>query len=266
MREKITIKEQVRLFVIVMTAQEKAESTKRSYVSVLRKFLWYFKKHPKDITSHDITEWMTKHDAPATKAQVRGALLNYYKYVVGQYKVFDQVPVPKQAKKLPVIMAQEVVVQRINAIENIKHRAIVSVLYGAGLRRDELLNLRISDIDKFRETFHIHYGKGAKDRIVPVSKNLLILLREYSRLYKPKHYLFEGRKRRKYSPQSVLKVCWKYMKVNPHNLRHCHATHLVEAGVHISEVSKRLGHAKLETTMVYNHIATTHNPITLLAA
>lgn len=254
------------MFEAHLRAKNYAATTVRTYSSIVRQFLRHFRTTPVRISADQITGWIAAHHAGATKAQLRGALLNYYTHVVGQPKKFDRIPQPKKEKKLPVIMSQQVVVQRINAITNVKHRAIVSVLYGAGLRRQELIDLRITDIDKFRRTIHIHGGKGAKDRIVPVSEKLLQLLRDYYRQYRPAHFLFEGETGGQYSAQSVRQICQRHMQCHPHQLRHCHATHLVESGVHVSEVSKRLGHAKLETTMVYNHIATTFNPITLLAA
>lgn len=230
-------------------------------------FLSDFNEYPRDITAYQITGWIASKGNAATMGQYRGALKNYYRHVVGQPNKFDRVPCPKKDKKLPVIISQEVVVSRINAIENLKHKAIVSVLYAAGLRREELLNLRITDIDKFRKTIHIHSGKGAKDRSIEVSENLLVILRNYYRQYRPKEFLFEGQNGGKYSGTSVANICKKHMKCNPHSLRHCCLTHLIELGVHISEVAKRAGHSKISTTHdTYSHIATTFNPITLLAA
>lgn len=266
MSKTTTVTKEGQKFESALRAKNYSERTISCYVSVVKKFLRHFRKTPIRISADEINNWIALHREGSTKAQIRGALLNYYSHVVGQKKKFDKIPHPKKDKKLPNVLSQEVVVSRINAIENIKHKAIISVLYGAGVRREELLNLRLSDIDKFRRTIHVHNGKGAKDRIVPVSENLLELLRKYYRLYKPKEFLFEGQFGGRYSGTSVVKICKKYIKTNPHNLRHCHATHLIESGVDVSEVSKRLGHAKLETTMVYNHIASTFNPITLLAA
>lgn len=266
MREKTTVNEQVNLFETAMKARALAKSTKRTYSSVVRKFLRHFRTHPEDINRHQITAWIAQHKAGATKAQVRGALLNYYDYVIGQKEKFDHVPIPKQEQKLPVIMSRQECLQRIDAIQNLKHKAIVSVFYDSGIRRAELLNLQLQDVDHMRETIHVHRGKGAKDRIIPVSAQLLVLLRQYQRQYNPKKYLFEGWKRKQYSAQSVLKVCRNHMGVNPHNLRHCHATHLLEAGVPMPEVSRRLGHKKTQTTEIYNHITTTTTSITLLAA
>lgn len=266
MRKKTTVNEQVKLFETAMVARGLATSTKKSYSSVLRKFLRHFRTNPAEIDRHQITAWIATFNEGATKAQVRGALLNYYDYVVGQKEKFDHVPVPKQAKKLPVIMSRQTAMQRIEAIQNLKHKAIVTVFYDSGIRRAELLNLHIEDVDHIRETIHVHRGKGAKDRIIPVSPATLKLLRQYLREHKPKKYLFEGWKRKRYSEQSVRKVCKNHMGVNPHNLRHCHATHLLEAGVPLAEVSRRLGHARTSTTEIYNHITTTTTAITLMAA
>lgn len=266
MRKKTTVNEQVKLFETAMRARCLAESTRKTYSSVVRNFLRNFRTAPEEIDRHQITEWISNFGASATKAQVRGALLNYYDYVVGQKEKFNHIPKPKQDKKLPVIMSRQEVMQRIAAISNIKHKAIISIFYDSGIRRAELLNLHIEDVDHLRKTIHVHRGKGAKDRIVPVSPATLKLLRQYLREHKPKKYLFEGWKRKQYSAQSVLKVCHNHMGVNPHNLRHCHATHLLEAGVSMVEVSRRLGHSKTSTTEIYNHITTTTSSITLMAA
>jgi len=130
-----------------------------------------------------------------------------------------------------------------------------------------MLNLRLTDIDGNRRTIFVRHGKGGKDRVVPVSKKLITELREYFLEYRPKKHLFEGQTNTRYSHGSVQKICRKYMNCNPHLLRHCNLTHLIESGVHISEVSKRAGHSKIETThSTYSHITTTFNPITILAA
>jgi integrase len=128
-----------------------------------------------------------------------------------------------------------------------------------------MLDLRITDIDGNRNTIFVRHGKGGKDRIVPVSEKLIQDLREYYRQYRPKSFLFEGQSGGRYSSTSVQNICRKYMKCNPHLLRHANLTHLIESGVHISEVSKRAGHSKIETThSTYSHIATTFNPITTI--
>lgn len=261
-----TVTKECAKFATTLQAKNYSPKTVNCYVSILRGFLREFRKSPLRISAEEITRFIANHSAAATKAQIRGALSNYYTHVVGQPKKFQRIPQPKKEKKLPRIFSSQVIVQRLAAIPNIKHQAMMSILYGAGLRLSELTHLKITDIDKFRQVIHIRSGKGAKDRVVPISSNLLQLLRNYYKAYRPTTHLFQGQTGHIYSPTSVQAVSRKYMKCNPHTLRHCHATHLIEAGVDVSEVSKRLGHSKIETTMIYNHVATTNNPITLLAA
>lgn len=261
-----TVTKEVRLFENALKAKNYSPRTIEQYCSILKKFLRYFRKTPTRISSDEIVDYLSQFNQRNTIASTRGALMNYYHHVVGQTKKFKKIPYPKKENRVPQVMSQEVVIERISSIENIKHRMIISVLYGAGLRLSELLDLRLTDIDGNRKTVFVRSGKGKKDRVVPISDKLIQELRQYFKEYRPTSNLFEGQHGGRYSSTSVQNICRKHLKCNPHLLRHSHATHLIESGVDVSEVSKRLGHAKLETTMVYNHIATTFNPITLLAA
>ncbi len=263
---KTTVAKEVNSFERALKVKNYSPRTIEQYCSILKKFLRHFRTTPKRISSDEIVEYLSQYQERNTLAATRGALQNYYKHVVGQPNKFDRIAYPKKEHKVPQVISQETVIERINSIHNLKHRMIVSVLYGSGIRLSELLDLRITDIDGNRNTLFVRSGKGAKDRVVPVSSKLINDLRQYFKQYRPMSYLFEGQKGGRYSSTSVQNICRKYMKCNPHLLRHCNLTHLVESGVDISEVSKRAGHAKLDTTMVYNHIATTFNPVTLLAA
>lgn len=257
---------QIELFNAYLSVKGCSESTVRQYSSVLRKFLNNHKKSAANITSDEIVVWLSKQNSSA-KRQAVGALSNYYTHVVGQKNKFDRIPYPKKERKFPRIMSQQEVVSRINAIQNTKHRMIVSVLYGSGIRLSELLDLRLTDINGDRCEIFVRHGKGGKDRPVLVSEKLINNLREYFKEYRPNSYLFEGQNGGRYSGTSVQNICRKHMKCNPHLLRHCNLTHLIESGVHLSEVSRRAGHSKISTTHdVYSHISSTFNPITLLAA
>lgn len=258
------ITKQVKTFAISLRAKNYSERTISCYVSILRSFLSHFRTSPYRISSNEITEWIATYKSGSTKAQIRGCLKNYYTHVVRQPRKFDYIPNPKREQKLPAIIDRDKIVLRIDRIQNIKHRAMVSVLYGLGLRRSELLDLLVSDIDGTRKTVHIRSGKGKKDRVLQVSDTLLDLLRNYYRVYRPSTYLFEGASCDRYSSASLAKICKNHIGINPHGLRHCNATHLIEAGMDVSEVSKRLGHSKLETTMIYNHISATHSQISLV--
>ena len=145
---------------------------------------------------------------------------------------------------------------------NLKHKAILSTIYAAGLRISEVLSLRIGDIDADRMQIHIKMAKGKKDRYVKMSKANFLLLRQYLHKYVPKRYLFEGPSYRPYSTSSVRKVLQRSCAqagikkhVTPHTLRHSYATHLLELGVDLRYVQTFLGHKRPETTMIYTHIS-----------
>jgi site-specific recombinase XerD len=143
-----------------------------------------------------------------------------------------------------------------------KHKSILMLIYSAGLRRSELLNLRISDIDSERMVINIRGAKGKKDRISLLSSNILNLLRKYYKEYKPKTFLFEGAKGNKYSPTSVSNILKSAAlkaginkKVTPHMLRHSFATHLLEQGTDLRYIQELLGHSSSKTTEIYTHVS-----------
>jgi site-specific recombinase XerD len=166
-------------------------------------------------------------------------------------------------KKLPEVLSKQEIKMLIHQISNLKHRALISTIYAAGLRVSEALNLTLKDIDSQRMLVHVRLSKGRKDRVVKLSEANLYLLRQYYRAYKPRRYLFEGPGGKKYSAGSVRKIISKacagagiIKKVSPHTLRHSYATHLLELGVDLRYVQAMLGHSRPETTMIYTHIST----------
>lgn len=176
---------------------------------------------------------------------------------------FYEIERPAKKEKLPEILSKEEVKKLINQPKNSKHKCILALLYSAGLRRNELLNLKISDIDSDRMVIRVQGGKGGKDRYTLLSKDLLTDLRYYFRLYRPKVWLFEGAGGGKYSGTSVLKIVKKAAekakigkKVVPHTLRHSFATHLLEAGTDLRYIQTLLGHGSSKTTEIYTHVAT----------
>ena len=147
---------------------------------------------------------------------------------------------------------------------NIKHKAMLSLIYACGLRRSELLNLKPADIDSKRGVLLIKQAKGKKDRIAPVSGKIVELLRQYYKAYKSQLWLFEGqRKGESYSAeslQSVLKQALQKAKINKpvtlHWLRHSYATHLLENGTDLRYIQELLGHNSSRTTEIYTHVST----------
>jgi len=189
------------------------------------------------------------------------AIKFYFEQVMGRGKEFYDLPRPKKPWKLPAILAEEEVVTMIKSIVNIKHRTMIMTGYSAGLRVSEIINLKISNIDSKRMMIHVQNGKGKKDRMVPLSKRLLEILRIYFKAYQPKEYLFEGQAGGQYSARSlqeVLQAAKLRSRINKvgsiHMLRHSYATHLMDAGTDIRFIQDLLGHNSIRTTMRYTHV------------
>ena len=165
--------------------------------------------------------------------------------------------------KIPIILSKDEARKLIESTNNIKHKCIVGLLYSAGLRRSELLNLKIFDIDSSRMLIHVRGAKGNKDRFSLLSKTILEDLRIYFKEWRPKEYLFESINNGKYSENSVSKIVKNASikaklkkRVTPHTLRHSFATHLLEAGTDLRYIQILLGHNSTKTTEIYTHVAT----------
>ena len=169
---------------------------------------------------------------------------------------------PKKSRKLPVVLSQEETIDLLRATPNLKHRAILALIYSAGLRISELINLRLAHINIDRRQLVVKQGKGRKDRYVVLAQSFIPLLKNYYLTYQPETYFVEGKKGRPYSASSVRKFLARSCKkaqitkvVTPHTLRHSFATHLLEQGVGLRYIQELLGHVKPETTMIYTHVA-----------
>ena len=169
---------------------------------------------------------------------------------------------PKKSKILPTVLSQEEMIRIIQCTKNLKHRAILAMIYSAGLRISELLNLKLADIQIQRKQLLVRQAKGRKDRYVTLAESFMPLLHNYMVTYNPEVYFVEGPKGKPYSASSVRKFLvrsCKVAKVNrtvtPHTLRHSYATHLLESGVDLRYIQELLGHSKPETTMIYTHVA-----------
>ncbi len=189
------------------------------------------------------------------------AIKFYYEVVKEMPNRFYAVDRPIAKDSLPKVLSKEEITRLLASIHNIKHLCLVSMLYATGLRRAELLNLKIEDIDSDRLTIRVNQGKGKKDRYTILSTKLLNDLRIYYRAHRPKIYLFEGVNGNKYSATSlakIIKVAAQKAKitktVTPHMLRHSFATHLLEAGTDLRTIQTLLGHDSLETTQMYTYV------------
>ncbi len=195
--------------------------------------------------------------------QAINAIKFYYERVLGGQRKFYHLERPNKEKSLPTVLSEQEVAAILKVTENLKHKAILTIIYSAGLRISELINLKIKDIDSERKQIRVTQGKGKKDRYTLLSPKALILLREYFKIYKPKEYLFEGQEGGKYTSRSVQAffkdACQKAgikKKVTVHTLRHSFATHLLEHGTDLRYIQALLGHESSKTTEVYTHITT----------
>ena len=171
---------------------------------------------------------------------------------------------PRKEKKLPIILSLEEVGRMISVTNNLKHKAILMLTYSAGLRRMEVLQIKPKDIDSQRMQVHVVQGKGKKDRYSILSQKTLETLREYYKKERPTTFLFEpvGHKGQPLSEKSMEHIVKNSTKkagikkdVSFHTLRHCFATHLLEAGVNLRQIQQFMGHTSFKTTAVYLHVA-----------
>ena len=256
-------------------------NTAKTYIALFEKFLNDHGETPLiEIDETTIKNYLNQLVAKGKSDSYLNQMINsikfYYEVVQGMPNRFYSIDRPRKKEQLPKVLSLEEVQNLINCTNNIKHRCILSLLYSAGLRRAELLNLRIEDIDSKRMVILVRNAKGGKDRQTLLSKSVLDELRKYYKEYKPKEYLFEGMYGRQYSGTSVGKLVTASAKragirkkVTPHMLRHSFATHLLEDKVDLRYIQVLLGHNSSRTTEIYTQVATKHiqkikSPIDLL--
>jgi len=232
-----------------------SQNTTRAYVRVVRELAKHFHQPPDRLGPDHIRQFQAylfreRKLEPGTVLQYSAGLRFFFIKTLKRHFMVDNIPLPKEPWKLPIILSQQEVSRLIDAASNLMHRAILMTLYSTGMRRAELCHLQVTDIDKERMVIHIHQGKGQRDRDVDLSEKLLETLREYWRWMRPKTYLFPGTVNN-----------WRagiQKRVYPHLLRHCYATHWLESGGDLVALQKLLGHAKLEDTVQYLHLSRRH--------
>lgn len=252
-----------------MEVKRYSKSTIESYTNALLVFFSYHHtKNADQITNQDVmdfnTHYVLKKNLSATyQSQFINALKLFYQTVKNHKLEVEKLIRPQQGNKLPKVISEEEVAAIINACQNLKHKTMLSLIYSAGLRRGELLNLLKTDIDSKRMTITIRNAKGMKDRNLPLSPVVLNMLRNYYIAFKPERYLFEGQFGGPYSTRSldnVLKnaahVAGIKKNINLHMLRHSYATHLLEAGTNLRHIQELLGHKSPKTTQIYTHVST----------
>ncbi len=245
-------------------------NTCKIYISLFEKFINHFGEQAiNELSEKEIQEYLQlliqQKKSNSYVDQSISAIKFYYETVLGMPNRFYSIDRPRKVHQLPKIISKEEILAIINHTNNIKHRCIVSLLYSAGLRRSEILDLKITDIDSKRMLIYVNNAKGNKDRYSLLSTTVLKELRVYYKEWQPKTYLFEGRKGQKYSAESITAIVRKatkkagiLKKVTPHMLRHSFATHLLESGTNLRYIQNLLGHSSSKTTEIYTHVAS-HN-------
>jgi len=237
-----------------------SDKTIKSYLFYINQFLSQIDCPPSRLTSSDFQSYLDnyKFTSISQQNQVINAIRFLYKEVLN--KKYDKVSFkrPKSEKKLPRVIDSNLIIERLNKIENLKHKSVLTLAYSVGLRVSEVTNLKIEDIDSKRMLIHIKDGKGKKDRIVPLSETVLLLLREYYKQYRPTKYLFNGLNSSQYTIQSCQKLYKKYIDQNSsiHTLRHSSFTNLLESGTDLRIIQKLAGHSSSKTTEIYTHVST----------
>jgi integrase/recombinase XerD len=237
-----------------------SERTIKVYLYYIQKFIESVgNKQIVHLSSKDFQTYLDrfKFTSVSQQNQVINAIRFLYKY--GLNKKYDKVSFkrPRSEKKLPKVIDKQFLLDQISKIDNLKHKAIISLAFSTGMRVSEVINLKIEDIDSKRMLIHIRNGKGRKDRMVPLSEKMLFLLREYFTQYNPKVYLFNGQGKEQYSSASCNAIVRKYIgkDYHFHLLRHSCFTSLLESGTDLRIIQKVAGHSSSKTTEIYTHVS-----------
>ena len=261
-----------------------APTTVTCYIRSVAEFAQHFNKPPDQLGPEEIRAWQLfllqeKRVKLSTYIQAVCALRFFFRNTLHQRIEIDRIPLPRYEKKLPVILSKTEVKALLEAPQNLKHRAMLGTMYGAGLRVSEVASLKVSDLDRERRVIWVRGGKGHKDRQVMLAEPLRDLLAAYWRWKRPTDWLFPGRNAdRPIATNSVFRACEKAARkagitkpIHPHSLRHAFATHLLDEGVNLLVIQNLLGHAHLKTTARYLHVSdsavrSTRSPFETLGA
>lgn len=260
-----------------------AEKTQREYVRCARRYVAYHMRPAEEMGEAEVGQFLMhllveRKLSPASRKMYAASLRFLYADALKRPEVAASITYPKVPQTLPDILSGSEVSRILAALEDIKYRAIVMTAYGAGLRISEVCKLCVEDIQSQRMLIHIRYGKGGRDRFVPLPERVLFTLRRYyARTRPPRPALFPGKKPgRCISADAVRNHLHKAVKkaglettVTPHLLRHSFATHLLELGTDLRVIQMLLGHSSIRTTLRYTrvtdkHVARIQSPVDVL--
>lgn len=252
-----------------------SNQTVKSYSRQFKLFLDYFEGQDiRYISSDSIKSYILfLHDIYGYSAIIHAiSAIQFYYSNINSRKRNLKIPKPRKPKTIPTVLSIDEVIRMFEVTINIKHLAIIQTMFYHGLRRSELINLKISDIDSANMELAINQSKGLKDRRIPLSEECLYTLRRYYKTCKPKEYLFNGQNSHQYSTTSLSNIIKNAAKlsgirknIHPHTLRHSFASYLVSINVNLAKIQEWLGHSSSKTTEIYCHINHEDNPIKLIS-
>ncbi len=255
-------------FKMWMQYKRYSRSTIKTYLKAVKTFLIHTSpKAVEEIDAYDMVLFVKEYVIANNLSYsfqnqvINGSKLFFREIIVSDLDV-ETFKRPRREQKLPNVLSKGEVKQILGGIQNVKHRTLMCMIYACGLRRSELLSLKVSDVNSRRHLLCIRQSKGNKDRMIPISDTIIEMLRDYYKLYKPSTWLFEGSTpNEKYSESSIEKILKRAVlkaglkkHVTPHWLRHSYATHLLETGTDLRYIQELLGHSSSKTTEIYTHV------------
>ncbi len=243
--------------------------TIKNYMNNINRFFEFIYKDPHDLEENDIKRYLfylvdQKNVSSSYVSQAVSSIKFFCKYVLKKHDLIVTLPIPRKLERLPSVLSQQEVYRILKAVKNVKHLAILTLTYSAGLRVSEVVGLHVRDIDIDRKLIHIHQGKGHKDRYTLLSQGALKIVQDYIRRFTPETWLFPGGIEGEHiSARTVQKVFENTVtkagiikNVTVHTLRHSFATHLLENGTDLRYIQELLGHKNSKTTEIYTHVST----------
>jgi len=252
----------------ILEQKRYAKSTINTYTSYFRQFVNYFSGQLlEEVTVEQINDYLLKlirkeSMSPSKQNQLINAIKFYYEKVLGRERQYYTINRPRKTKALPKVITEDELFKMLEIASNSKNKLIIGLIYSAGLRRGEMINLRKEDIITGKKMIFVRGAKGKKDRTTILSDMIVGFLDTYYNEYKPNYWVVEGPARKQYSETSVLNIIKNIAKkadisrtVTPHMLRHSFATHLLEQGVDLRYIQMLLGHSSSKTTEIYTHVS-----------
>lgn len=257
-----------RLYLEQLLLENKSDRTIEVYIGFIAQLIKDFEGIDiKNLGDKQLRQYIIAHReqrgySESYQNQMISAFKSFYRIIYHREFELDVFPRPKQGRYLPKVIPREDVARMFQVCHNDKHRMIIMLLYGFGLRIGELINLKVLDVDLERKQLLVVSGKGKKDRVLPISNSLMPEIIKYLKSYLPKVYFIEGQGGGIYnakSAQNVIKLIANKagieQKITPHVLRHCYATHMLERGIDLRYIQRLLGHNSSKTTEIYTHVS-----------